>query len=392
MIIHESSISIYNDIEKSDNHIFSNKIKIKICFDYLPKVTIEFGDFMREPYKVYMIEKSGRILHTDQISTGIYTLAFRRWIEDLDILVYDNKDALVKKFNLFDKIKSGKVLIAIESSSLGDTLAWIPYVNQFIETHNCSNATVTTFWNDLFEDQYPGFNLKYPGYRENDIDVLIGVGWYDEADPNKHKIDPRTVPLQKVASDILGVEYLGEIKPRIKSTGKRPTEKTKNVCIATESTAAAKHWNNPNGWQELINLLTQSGYVVNVIQKQPTHLLDVVDKTGDIDISERINDLINCDFFIGIGSGLSWLAWSLDVPVVLISGFSKPFCEFSDKTLRIIDESVCNGCFNNPQYFFDRGDWMWCPVHKDTDRHFECTKVITPYQVFRQINFWKNTL
>jgi hypothetical protein len=26
---------------------------------------------------------------------------------------------------------------------------------------------------------------------------------------------------------------------------------------------------------------------------------------------------------------------------------------------------------------FDHKDFMWCPHHKDTPRHFECTKLIT---------------
>jgi hypothetical protein len=31
---------------------------------------------------------------------------------------------------------------------------------------------------------------------------------------------------------------------------------------------------------------------------------------------------------------------------------------------------------------------MWCPEHKDTDRHFECTKSITPEHVFRSVIEW----
>lgn len=389
MILHESSISVYNHLEKSNSHIFKNSVRIKATFDYSPKVSIDFGDFMREPYRVVIMQSDGKILHESTISTGYFTMAYRRWIDDTTIFVYDNKGILVKKFNLFERIKSGKIIIAVESSSLGDTLAWVPYIYRFVQKHGCLDVTVTTFWNHLFVGQYPELKFQHPGFREDEIDVLVGVGWYNESDRNFHKEDPRTVPLQKVAADILGVDYEGEIRPRIKKKLIPNNKEKKTVCIGMESTAAAKHWNHPNGWQKLVDMLTGVGYEVEVIQKQSTTLANVTDKTGDIDISERISDLLQCDFYIGIGSGLSWLAWGLGVPVVLISGFSKPFCEFNDKTLRIINESVCNGCFNNPNYKFDKGDWWWCPAHKDTDQHFICTKSITPEYVFQQIMDWK---
>ena len=38
--------------------------------------------------------------------------------------------------------------------------------------------------------------------------------------------------------------------------------------------------------------------------------------------------LIKAKFFIGIGSGLSWLAWACNTKTVLVSGFSKEWCEF----------------------------------------------------------------
>jgi autotransporter strand-loop-strand O-heptosyltransferase len=88
---------------------------------------------------------------------------------------------------------------------------------------------------------------------------------------------------------------------------------------------------------------------------------------------------------ITIGSGLSWIAWALNKKVVMISGFSKPFCEFQSNCIRIINENVCNGCFNDTRYDFNRGDWNWCPVNKGTDKQFECTKNITPDDVINNI-------
>ena len=94
--------------------------------------------------------------------------------------------------------------------------------------------------------------------------------------------------------------------------------------------------------------------------------------------------MLSCEFFIGVGSGLSWVAWTLGIPTVLISGFSKPISEFGgDNVVRIFNSSVCNGCYN--RFRLDAGDWNWCPDQKDTERQFECTKSITSKMVIDAI-------
>ena len=101
-------------------------------------------------------------------------------------------------------------------------------------------------------------------------------------------------------------------------------------------------------------------------------------------LQEVIDDMSECEFFIGLGSGLSWLAWACKLPVVLISGFSEKWAETTLDTYRVINESVCHGCFNSDR--LDAGDWNWCPLHKNTDRMFECTKEISSDMVIKEIN------
>jgi len=101
-------------------------------------------------------------------------------------------------------------------------------------------------------------------------------------------------------------------------------------------------------------------------------------------LKELINNMVTCEFFIGIGSGLSWLAWSIDLPVILISGFSEKWTETQSNTYRVINDDVCHGCFNMCR--LDASDWNWCPMLKNTDRMFECTKSITSEMVIRQID------
>jgi autotransporter strand-loop-strand O-heptosyltransferase len=102
----------------------------------------------------------------------------------------------------------------------------------------------------------------------------------------------------------------------------------------------------------------------------------VEDETGDKSISERARWLKHADFFVGLSSGLSWLAWAMEIPVVMISGFTHPLNEFATP-YRVINYHTCNGCWNDPALRFDHKDFLWCPRHKDTPRQFECTRLIT---------------
>jgi hypothetical protein len=67
----------------------------------------------------------------------------------------------------------------------------------------------------------------------------------------------------------------------------------------------------------------------------------------------------------------------------LISGFTDKHFEPINGIRRIINEDVCHGCWST--HMFDKGDWNWCPLHKGTERQFECTKTITSEQVIKEI-------
>ena len=108
------------------------------------------------------------------------------------------------------------------------------------------------------------------------------------------------------------------------------------------------------------------------------------DFTGDLPLQDRIDILKDADFFIGLASGLSWLAWACNIPVILISGFSDPVTEFQTP-YRVINRLVCNSCWNDPRYQFDHNDFSWCPRHKGTLRQWECMKQIYSVSVIQKI-------
>jgi autotransporter strand-loop-strand O-heptosyltransferase len=159
------------------------------------------------------------------------------------------------------------------------------------------------------------------------------------------------------------------------------------------STAQAKHWNYPGGWDQLCRTLRKAGLTPVCIDRHNSFGNEgwwnevpssCVKKQG-MNLAQMTNYIHHSEFFIGISSGLSWVAHSLGKKVVMISGVTSEDNEFSENTYRIMNKSVCNGCINNKEVRFDAGDWLWCPFHKHTERQFECSKTITPDQVFAVI-------
>ena len=345
------------------------------------KVTIKKGDL--KDYRIIFTDNDTKEkVYISNISPGSWSKTNEIYYKNWNIKIIGNDETLV---NYDINLKKKKVLIRFQSKSLGDSIAWVPYVDKFRKLHGC-NIYCSTFLNDLYKNEYPDVKFIQPGQTPDNTFAIYDIGWFNPREfmnPQDYKI----IPLQQTITDILGMKYKEIIPSITKSKMDKPVE-YKYVCIAEFSTANAKHWHYPSidkneGWQTLVDWLNDQGYKVMVISKQQTHLKNIIDRTGNFPLNYRIHELIYSEFFIGVGSGLSWLAWALGKKVVMISGFSDPICEFKENNIRIINTDVCNGCFN--KYKFDRGDWNWCPVHKDTIRQFECTKNITPEMVINEI-------
>lgn len=318
------------------------------------------------------------------IRSGQWAKASRKFLTKWEIKM-SWMFGLIKRTHHFNP--SGKrIRINIDSRSLGDTLAWMGQIARYQSENPDVRVFASHFWPDLgFESSYPELSFITPDEDLPDCYAVFNLGFFFDNWADVHPVDPRLCPLGKVASDILGMSY-SESRPRL--SAQRFVEPCDGpyVCIATTSTAHCKHWLFPDGWQSLVNYLEENGLKTVVIQKEPTNLVNVIDRTGDIPIQQRVSDLMGCQLFIGLGSGLSWLAWALGKPVVLISGFSLPFAEFQHNCTRIINESVCHGCWNDPEFEFERNNWDWCPRQSGTPRAFECTKEISSLMVIEKLS------
>jgi len=391
----EVLIKEYNNLELLK--LKSKKPSNSFNFNFTDGAFLEVLGPQEAKYKVEFIDQdSDNVVHTMEISNNMWTKTNIKYFVNWRIKV-TNLGTNEVDFDHSYNADGRRVYIHLDSSAIGDTLAWFPYVEEFRKKHNCE-VICSTFHNDWFESEYPEIEFITPGTQVYNLYAMYGIGWFYDEDHNVeyHKIphDFKQLPLGGTATAVLGIDFK-EVKPKMHLPNPKRNIKDKYVVIAPHASAHAKYWMYPGGWQKVIDYLKDKGYKVVMITKEPWGdkwhdsklggtLKGVINKTGDLPIKSRMEDIYHADAFIGVGSGLSWMSWALNTKTVLISGFSEPYTEFEDCERVFTPKGLCNGCFNRE--WLNPGDWEWCPDHKNTKRQFECTKSITPQVVINALN------
>jgi autotransporter strand-loop-strand O-heptosyltransferase len=293
-------------------------------------------------------------------------------------------------------LRGRPVLVKFPVGTLGDLIGWFPYAEKFRRKHGCALAcALGRELLEIFRDQYPDMELTTPQeVRMEEPYASYRVGLFFGGNRDCQPIDFRQVGLHRTAGHILGVDPAEE-PPRLNlDIPRRPgLQGEPYVCIATKSSCQAKFWNNGHGWNTVVEHLRSLGYRVLAIDREATVGMGFTwnhiphgaeDFTGDRPLSERIALLRHADFFVGLSSGLSWLAWACKIPVVLISGFTLPICEFHTP-YRVYSTHGCAGCWDDTAVGFNHTDFFWCPHFKGTERQFECSRLITGRQVIGHI-------
>jgi len=391
----EILIQEYNNLIKIPTKFkFSKNI---FTLNYVMGAKFETLGKNKKNYNVKFIDqKNNRIIYESDVTNNMWCKTGKKYFIDYKVQVVDKKNNNLVFEDVYNA-KGKRVYIHFASKAIGDTLAWFPYAEEFRKKHKCE-LIVSTFHNEWFEATYPEIKFVKPATEQFNLYAMYEIGWHYDKDGNvDNNLNPsnfRNLPLQKTAPDILGLDYK-EIKPKLTFKNTGSTIKGNYICIAPHGSSHAKYWNHKGGWQKVIDYLNGKGYKVVMITQEPLGdewhdsklggtLKGVINKTGDASLSERANDIMNAKAFIGIGSGLSWLAWAVQTPVIMISGFSEAYSEFNDCERITYPKDKCGGCFNKVR--LDAGDWEWCPEHKDTDRHYECTTSIKPQLVVDAIN------
>ena len=337
---------------------------------------------------------TGNILYETDIASGRINSS-KRYFLRCRIEVWA-KDRPAEPVLLHDySAESREVLVQFPVGTLGDTMGWFPYAVRFQEKHHCRlTCAMAEALIPLFKEAYP--DIRFVTHEQVEADnyyATYSLGLFFDDEARIHQpCDFRLVGLHRTAGYILGVDPT-EFAPRLAIADDRRPIAERYVCIAAQSSSHAKHWNNPTGWHEVVQFLKDAGYRVVCIDQKQVHGTGLIwnhiphgveDQTGNRPLTERARWLKHADFFVGLSSGLSWLAWAAGTPVVLISGFTHPTNEFATP-YRVINYHACNSCWNDVRVRFDHKDFLWCPRHANTPRHFECTRLITADAVIQAI-------
>ena len=330
---------------------------------------------------------TGNILFESK-NQGAFVASSKRFYVRFRIEVHDG-DKLVLEHD--HDCRGKNVLVQFPVGTLGDTLAWFPYAVKFQEKHGCKlTCALSGLIIPLLKDQYP--EITFVTHEEmverklaDSFYATYSMGlFFDDQDHIWQPTDFRMVGLHRTAGYILGVDPT-ETPARVSAFSPDRPIAEPYVCIAVQSSSGCKMWNNPTGWREVVAHIKELGYRVICIDQKPVHGSGLLythiphgaeDETGDRPLTERARWLKHADAFVGLSSGLAWLAWSVGAPVVLVSGFTHPTNEFTTP-FRVINWHTCNSCWNDPALRFKHDDFMWCPRHANTPRHFECTRLIT---------------
>ncbi|GEM_PF-1452959 len=353
----------------------------RIAFPNLSNPDVQFK------LRVYDLD-SAMLLEEHFHKSGEFYVGTNKFYVRYRLEVYLN-DELV--FDANYDCQDQRVYIVIPDGGLGDNLAWLPYIEQFRIMRKAKVTAVLGEWMIRLSGKlYPG--LEYIALATKptlkDAYAIYFCGIFEADRKPWRPVEHQLLGMQQAVAQILGLP-LENLKCRLPRGSARPV-KEPYVCISTMATNPTKYWNYPDGWNILIRWLKSYGYRVFDIDRdrrlfftaQHDYVIpsEAEDLTGVIPLSERIHYLEHADFFIGLPSGLSWLAWNCDIPIVMISGFTMPNCEFPTP-YRVTNFLFCHGCWNDTNFFFDTKAPVWCPRHVGTPREIECTKTISPKMV-----------
>ena len=326
---------------------------------------------------------TGEIIYETPVETGCWYQPSQHWFTPWRVEILRGS-SVVWHWEL--ETRDGEVVVQFDSSSLGDSLAWMGQILKFKEYWGFQKVWVRTLKNWLWDTEY---------YAERGVQICnqppeglhrihIGV-YYSTEEPwrrAEHRMDWRKIHLAQVASDRLGIpeKLFKPERPKLAPQFQKAPLETREkpiVTFASQSTAQAKYWNNPTGWMELVGAL---GF--HWIHCSKERSIEGVEQAPEP--LEQVAGLIrSSQFFVGLSSGLSWFAWALGVKVYLISGFTPDVVEECDGIRIIKNTRVCNGCWG--WSVFDKGDWNWCPAWKGTNRQFECSREISAASVISTI-------
>lgn len=280
--------------------------------------------------------------------------------------------------------------IKCASHALGDTLACIAAVEHYCKTFKTEVDLEVTSW------LRPYLQPCYPQIRLTDVEQPeIVLHYFFE------------MPVQAGFAFQLYQPFcsMGDfnwdfVNPKIRPIEEYQSEFVNYWAFSIHSTSQIKYWNTGNRedqvrspkWRKLIDLLKKDCNI-NAVWVDKDYGFGSSPYFNELNYHPRVigqpfdkvlNTIAHSNFFIGLSSGLSWVARGLGKKSVMIAPWASPKNEFGptdDLHIRVDGKSECVDCWSKDGINFDKGKWYWCPKHEGTPREFECSASIDPNDI-----------
>ncbi len=367
--------------EEDDEEIFweTNIEGIRLDFNCGLRLEIPPGNF-----RAKISDFDSGLIFFDREISDVRLISVEKYFIRWHVEIFSGGE---KIFEHILDLSGQKVHLAFDKKGgLGDTLALLPYAREFEKIFKCRvEISLPEYLRGLAKNFYPELA------QVDDINFETYATYYPQmnfGDFPTVPADIRNAPLNRLAGEILGIKNLPP-RPIFKPTSPRICAEP-YVCIGVQASNPTKGWLYPNGWEIVVDYLKSLGYRIFCIDKKNFQSAgkysaampaNAEDFTGDFPIMERANMLYHAEFFIGLSSGLAWLADAVNCPVVMIGGFTHDWHEFYTP-YRVANRLVCNGCYSDIRV---RAFNNFCPYQKNTARELECQKKISPRQVLNAI-------
>jgi len=272
------------------------------------------------------------------------------------------------------------VLLHLDSFCLGDTICFSAYLDRFISYHRPRRVTISTFFPELLSTQHHSAAItsayRQEGYPEEiQADVLVTVGY------DKGSLDHTLGGMSWAAKSCMQLRQDTPIgRPWVTRRWRQKVPGKISIAPGSLKKMARWEWGGSLGWQRVVGSLSEMGFTVHSVSYE-----NDINLTGlagnhhsNPDLTAALDHILESGLFIGLSSGLAWLAWAYGVPVVMISGFTKEHNEFP--CWRVTEQRACTGCFNT---FMNISST--CPLFEGTARENECHTRISPDLVMREV-------
>jgi autotransporter strand-loop-strand O-heptosyltransferase len=350
---------------------------LRLDFNFGLRLDVPKGNF-----HVRISDDCGQIFFDRDIS-DVRLISFEKYFIRWRVEIFLDGEKIFE--HVFNPEGYSVLMVFRVRAPLGDTLAMLPAVEEFRRRFDCEVAVlIPEYLKEITAHLYPALKqadqVSFENYATFCLFAILSSIPY-------LPVDPRNNSLERMANPIIGLEIL-PAKPIFQPTAQRFCVEP-YVCISVQASTPTKGWLYPNGWEIVTDYLKSLGYRVfcldkEKVQREENYIITAPDNaedfTGNFSIMERANMLYYAEFFIGLSSGLAWVADAVNCPVVMIAGFTYDWHEFYTP-YRVANRLVCNACFNNINVSF----MSVCPYHRGTARELECQKKIYPQAVINAI-------